>query len=54
MFARLKTSRAGGFLPELLMLVVGINIARAGRIKSYALPAHVVQELLEEANAEQR
>lgn len=27
MFARLKTSRAGGFLPELLMLVVGINIA---------------------------
>jgi hypothetical protein len=27
MFARLKTSRAGSFLPELLMLVVGINIA---------------------------
>ena len=27
MFARLKTSRAGSFVPELVMLVVGINIA---------------------------
>ena len=27
MFARLKTSRVGSFVPELVMLVVGINIA---------------------------
>ena len=47
MFARLKTSRAGGFLPELLMLVVGINIARAGRTKTFAIPSGEVVRCLE-------
>jgi serine protease Do len=44
----------GGPLVNLDGEVVGINIARAGRIKSYALPAHVIQELLAKVNAKQQ
>jgi serine protease Do len=37
----------GGPLVDLDGQVIGINIARAGRIKSYAVPAATVQELLD-------
>ena len=37
----------GGPLVDLDGKIVGINIARAGRIKSYAIPARTVQELLQ-------
>lgn len=50
----IEPNACGGPLVNLEGEVVGINIARAGRIKSYALPAHVIQELLVEMNAEQK
>ena len=43
----------GGPLVNLDGDVVGINIARAGRIKSYALPSHVIQELLAQVKAKE-
>ena len=43
----------GGPLVNLDGEVVGINIARAGRIKSYALPSHVIQELLAQVKAKE-
>ena len=36
----------GGPLVDLSGKVIGINIARAGRTETYALPADVVQALL--------
>ena len=40
----LKPSECGGPIVDLDGKAVGINIARAGRVESYALPAKVVQE----------
>lgn len=50
----IEPNACGGPLVNLDGEIVGINIARAGRIKSYALPSHVIQELLAEANAKQQ
>ncbi len=45
----LRPIDCGGPLVNLDGDVIGINIARAGRIKSYAVPADVVQQLLNKA-----
>jgi serine protease Do len=42
----LRPRHCGGPLVDLDGNVVGINIARAGRVNSYAIPAKSVQELL--------
>jgi serine protease Do len=42
----LRPRECGGPLVDLDGKVVGINIARAGRVESYAIPAEVVQGLL--------
>jgi serine protease Do len=42
----LKQTDCGGPLVDLDGKVVGINIARAGRVESYAIPAQAVRELL--------
>jgi serine protease Do len=42
----LKPSDCGGPLVDLEGKAVGINIARAGRVESYAVPAEVVQKLI--------
>lgn len=42
----LKPAQCGGPLVDLDGHVVGINIARASRVKSYAIPSEVVQEWL--------
>ncbi len=42
----IKPSDCGGPLVDLDGKVVGINIARAGRTESYAIPAGVIRELL--------
>ncbi|HUE69878.1 MAG TPA: PDZ domain-containing protein [Pirellulaceae bacterium] len=42
----LKPSDCGGPIVDLSGKVVGINIARAGRVESFALPASLVQSLL--------
>jgi serine protease Do len=44
----LEPNQCGGPLVNLDGRVVGINIARAGRVSSYALPADVVQPIVEE------
>lgn len=44
----LQPNQVGGPLVTLDGKAVGINIARAGRVESYALPADVVQSLVEE------
>src|SRR5262245_36239420 len=44
----LKTTDCGGPLVDLDGKVIGVNIARAGRVESYAIPAEVVQTLLPE------
>ena len=44
----LKTTDCGGPLVDLDGKVIGVNIARAGRVESYAIPAEVVQSLLPE------
>ncbi|MFT5465126.1 MAG: serine protease Do [Verrucomicrobiales bacterium] len=43
----IRPQQCGGPLVDLNGKVIGINIARAGRIRSYALPAKDVLELLE-------
>jgi serine protease Do len=40
--------QCGGPLVDLEGCVIGINISRAGRTESYAIPAEVVQDILEE------
>ena len=50
----ISPNACGGPLVNLDGEVLGINIARAGRIKSYALPAGVIQELLQQADAKQQ
>ncbi len=42
----LKPQECGGPIVDLSGKVVGINIARAGRVESFALPASLVQKLL--------
>jgi serine protease Do len=42
----LPASDMGGPILDLSGRIVGINIARAGRVETYALPAKVVRELL--------
>ena len=48
----IEPNACGGPLVNLDGEVVGINIARAGRIKSYALPAPAIRELLKQELAE--
>ena len=48
----IEPTACGGPLVNLDGEVVGINIARAGRIKTYALPVGVIAELLEAATPE--
>jgi serine protease Do len=43
----LKPSECGGPVVDLDGKVVGLNIARAGRVESYALPASVVRETVD-------
>lgn len=43
----LKPSECGGPLVDLDGKAVGINIARAGRVESYALPASIVRETVD-------
>jgi len=50
----LKPSDCGGPLVNLDGKVIGINIARAGRTESYALPADTVLALLDELKAGKR
>jgi len=42
----LAPDQCGGPIVDLDGNVVGINIARAGRVNSYAVPAEVVQKLI--------
>jgi serine protease Do len=44
----LKPSDCGGPLVDLQGRVIGINISRAGRVESWAIPAEIVQPLIEE------
>jgi serine protease Do len=44
----LKPSDCGGPLVDLKGRVVGINISRAGRVETWAIPAEIVQSLLDE------
>jgi serine protease Do len=44
----LKPSDCGGPLVDLQGRVVGINISRAGRVESWAIPAEVAQPLIQE------
>ncbi|MGB7343433.1 MAG: trypsin-like peptidase domain-containing protein [Pirellulaceae bacterium] len=50
----IEPNACGGPLVNLDGEVVGINIARAGRIKSYALPARAIQALLKQELAVQQ
>jgi serine protease Do len=47
----LEPSDCGGPLVDLDGNVIGINIARAGRTESYAIPAEVIPTLLRELSA---
>jgi serine protease Do len=49
----LQPNQCGGPLVDLDGDVVGINIARAGRVETYALPAHVVLDRFAVRGAEQ-
>jgi len=46
--AALQPSQCGGPLLNLDGKAVGLNIARAGRIASYALPASLVRRIISE------
>lgn len=48
----LDPSLCGGPLLDLNGQCVGINVSRAGRVKTYAVPANVVRELLESIDDE--
>jgi serine protease Do len=50
----LRPSECGGPLVDLDGRVIGINIARAGRTESYAIPAEVARPLLREMHAANR
>jgi serine protease Do len=43
----LKPSECGGPIVDLDGKAVGLNIARAGRVESYALPASIVRETVD-------
>ena len=45
----LEPNQIGGPVCDLQGRVLGLNIARAGRIKTYALPASLISQLVEEA-----
>ena len=45
----IRPSDCGGLLVDLHGKIIGLNIARAGRIKSYAAPTHVVQKFVDQA-----
>jgi serine protease Do len=49
----LRSEYCGGPLVDLTGKAVGINIARAGRVESYALPAATVKEILEKLKSGQ-
>jgi len=48
----LKPDQVGGPLVDIDGVVVGVNIARAGRIATYALPARVVVEVVDRLRGE--
>ncbi len=50
----LKPNQCGGPIVDLDGKVAGINIARAGRVHSYAIPASVVQPLVQQLVAKAR
>ncbi|GAB5404909.1 MAG: PDZ domain-containing protein [Aureliella sp.] len=50
----LRPNQCGGPIVDLDGKVAGINIARAGRVHSYAIPADVVQPLVQQLVAEAR
>ena len=47
----LKPNECGGPLVNLEGQVLGINIARAGRTESYAIPSEAIRPLLEKLKA---
>ena len=47
----LTANTCGGPLVSLEGKVIGINIARSGRVESFALPSDVVQSYLEDLKA---
>lgn len=49
----LEPERCGGPLLDLQGRCVGINVARAGRVKTYAIPADELQELLSGVDSEE-
>ena len=46
----LRPQDCGGIILDLRGNIVGVNIARVGRVATYAIPARVVSELLEAAD----
>ena len=48
----LEPSQCGGPLVNLEGKAVGVNIARAGRVASYALPAALVKRIIEQLEAQ--
>lgn len=49
----LRPQDCGGVILDLHGNIVGVNIARVGRVASYAVPARLVSELLEQADFQQ-
>ncbi len=49
----LRPQDCGGIILDLHGNIVGVNVARVGRVASYAIPARLVSELLEQADFQQ-
>lgn len=50
----LNANQAGGPLVNLDGEIIGINIARAGRVSSYALPASAIMDIINDLNLDDR
>lgn len=50
----IRPADCGGLLVDLQGKIIGLNIARAGRIRSFATPTHVVQDFVKQGIADHK